>query len=276
MIHLQILELALGVGLFANGLLFLYQTIRILKNKASLKENDTNIEGVTFKDIVDKIPAHIYWKDLEGRFLGASELQYKSFGLTKKEYVGKKDFEVFSQKHAEKIVEIDREVLLNDASVVCEETVIHNKSEKFYLSHKIPLKNKKGELVALLGVSVDVTDARKQEIERKNLLESIIALMPGHIYWCDRNNVYQGCNDLQAKNAGLSSRFDMFGKRNYELPWNINTPEIAFEIDRINEEVMFSGNVKILEEPLSSIFGEIGTCLSTKAPLYDSDGRVVG
>lgn len=40
----------------------------------------------------------------------------------------------------------------------------------------------------------------------KDYYESILALMPGHVYWLDRNNIYLGCNDAQAKNAGLKSR----------------------------------------------------------------------
>ena len=36
-------------------------------------------------------------------------------------------------------------------------------------------------------------------------LENIIAEMPGHVYWKDRNGVYLGCNDSQAKFLGFSS-----------------------------------------------------------------------
>ena len=271
--HPQILELVFGIGLFANGLLFLYQIIRILKNKAALKENDTNIEGVTFKDIVDKIPAHIYWKDLDGRCLGASELQYKNLGLAKKEYVGKTDFDLFSQELAEKIIAVDKEVLSTGSAIVCEETITHHdKNKKFYLSHKIPLKNKKNKLVALLGVSVDVTDARKQEIERGIFLENIIAAMPGNVYWMNREGVYLGCNENQALSNKLRARHDIIGKRNVDIP-DFTPPEI---LDPINQKVMSSGNAIILEEPATYPDGKRAVFLSSKVPLRDSEGNVTG
>lgn len=277
MTHPQLLELAFGIGLLANGVLCVYQIVRFLKNKAKLKENETNIEGVTFKDIVDKIPAHIYWKDLEGRCLGASELQYQNLGLSKQEYLGKTDFDFFPKDIAEKIREVDKKVLLSGISMVCEETTLHlDGDERLCLSHKIPLRNKDKKIVALLGVSVDVHDIRKKEIERKNLLESIIALMPGHVYWSDRQGVWQGCNDLQAKNAGLSSRFDIIGLRNHDLPWNAHAPEVSKFIDQVNEEVMSSGQIKILEEPVSYLNGLKGVCLTTKAPLRDGAGNITG
>ena len=45
-------------------------------------------------------------------------------------------------------------------------------------------------------------------------LEKILELTTVHIYWLDSNNVYQGCNEQQAKAAGLTSRFDIIGKKN--------------------------------------------------------------
>ncbi|HXH55614.1 MAG TPA: hypothetical protein VNK03_07740, partial [Gammaproteobacteria bacterium] len=50
-------------------------------------------------------------------------------------------------------------------------------------------------------------------------LESIIAHLPGHVYWLDRNNVFLGSNDLQAKAAGFENRYEIVGKSNYEMPW---------------------------------------------------------
>jgi len=45
------------------------------------------------------------------------------------------------------------------------------------------------------------------------LLEMIIANLPGHVYWLNKDNVYMGCNDLQAMALGLSSRLDIKVKK---------------------------------------------------------------
>lgn len=43
-------------------------------------------------------------------------------------------------------------------------------------------------------------------------LESIIAHLPGHVYWLDRNNIFLGSNDLQAKAAGFENGYEIIGK----------------------------------------------------------------
>ena len=56
----------------------------------------------------------------------------------------------------------------------------------------------------------EVVDS-KQKIENSfKMLEDIIAGMPGHVYWTDKNGVYLGCNDLQAKAAGFNFTFIIY------------------------------------------------------------------
>ena len=246
------------------------------RNRHKLSEAETNLEGVSFKDIIDVMPAHVYWKDLEGRCLGASDLQCRSVGYVKKDLLGTNCFDYFPKEQAEKIMAVDRKVISTGALVICEEVSNQvNGGERRYLSYKVALKNKKNEVVGLLGISADITDARKKEIDRMNMLEHIIALMPGHVYWINREGVYQGCNDIQAKSAGLSSRAEIVGKRNKDLPWNVNTfvPQV---IDSANEEIMASGQAKVLEEPVSYHDAKNGYCLSSKVPLRDAAGKVIG
>jgi len=267
------MEIALSIGLLINSVVFVYQIIQVWKKKSALKEDSTNIEGITFQDIVDKIPAHIYWKGLDGRCLGASKLQCESLGLDKKDYIGKTDFELYPQEVAERIVKVDQQMLLAGVSVMCEEVVIQpDAGEKFYLSHKIPIKNKDGKTICLLGVSIDVTDAKRKTLDKLILLDNIISAMPGNVYWMDRAGVYLGCNENQATSNGLRSRQEIIGKKNVDIP-NFTPPEI---LDPVNQEVMRSGKIIILEEPAIYPNGNRAIFLSSKTPLRDSEGCVTG
>ena len=87
--------------------------------------------------------------------------------------------------------------------------------------------------------------AKSAKIE---MLENILALMPGHVYWVDAQGFYLGCNDNQAKAAGLLSRKDIVGKKNKDLPWNFNAGVLPV-LDRINQEVIQTGKPILLEEP---------------------------
>src|SRR5579872_5435115 len=85
----------------------------------------------------------------------------------------------------------------------------------------------------------------KQKIARtQKYYEDIIAFMPGHVYWKDKDGMFLGCNLQQAKDAGFDSPDEMIGKTDYEMPWNIQ----ADYLREIDIRVMRSGKVLTLEE----------------------------
>jgi two-component system aerobic respiration control sensor histidine kinase ArcB len=112
------------------------------------------------------------------------------------------------------------------------------------------------------------------------MLDNIIALMPGHVYWKDRNGAMLGCNQQQAIDFGLTTRQEVVAKNAYDL-MNKNLPA---EIERRNakaivmadEEIMASGISRIIEEPALRLDGKEVIYLSEKNPLYDAEGKVIG
>ncbi|HHF7346963.1 TPA: ATP-binding protein [Legionella feeleii] len=101
--------------------------------------------------------------------------------------------------------------------------------------------------------------------------EGIIALMPGHVYWLDRNNVFLGCNDLQAKNAQLSSRKDIVGKTNFDMPWK----DQAEELNKLNNLVMETGIPHTAEEYAVMANG-MAIYISQKVPLRNKNNEIIG
>ncbi|HEX2548988.1 MAG TPA: PAS domain-containing sensor histidine kinase [Gammaproteobacteria bacterium] len=102
-------------------------------------------------------------------------------------------------------------------------------------------------------------------------LEDIIGLLPGHVYWLDRNHVIQGCNEAQAHFARLPSKRSMIGKTNHELIWKSFAPEI----ERINTEIMEQGFPRITEESVT-LDDQEKIYLSHKVPLCNAKNEVVG
>ncbi len=104
-----------------------------------------------------------------------------------------------------------------------------------------------------------------------NQLDTVLAKVPGHVYWLDKNNVFLGCNENQAQHAKLISRKAIVGKTNYDMPWK----DQADALNRANIEVMKTGIAKVFEENAQMSFGS-GVFLSEKAPLRDKAGQIVG
>ncbi|MCK4869780.1 MAG: response regulator [Gammaproteobacteria bacterium] len=104
-------------------------------------------------------------------------------------------------------------------------------------------------------------------------LENIIARMPGHVFWIDRNNNFLGCNNNQAKDIGLKSRHEIIGKTISDFQNSDNTKKIV----KLNNKIMDSGRRVAMEETGFLPDGKtVGIYLSFKDPIIDKSNKVVG
>lgn len=49
---------------------------------------------VDWIQLVDAVPASIYWKDLDGKYLGCNEYMCKMIGCALNEVIGKTDYQM--------------------------------------------------------------------------------------------------------------------------------------------------------------------------------------
>ncbi len=102
--------------------------------------------------------------------------------------------------------------------------------------------------------------------------DSIIASMPGHVFWKDKQGYYLGCNELQAISNGLASRHDIVGNTDYDLM----PKEQADAITRLDQEIMRTGEAQETDEVLTKSNGDTCFFHSKKTPLFDNNGKVIG
>ena len=106
------------------------------------------------------------------------------------------------------------------------------------------------------------------------LLRSVIANIPNHVFWKDRNSVYLGCNEQFAKTAGLACAQDIAGKTDFDLPW---TREEAEGYRLADSDVMRTGHAIVnCEETQTTAGGRQTVIVTSKVPLRDADGSVFG
>ncbi len=289
-----------------------------ISSNAYLKQRllELTAENEQYKEIIDKLPIHIYWKGRDGLYLGCNELQAKSLGLKSAgDIVGKKSEEIHDEQAATIISKNDEKVFNQKHPITVEESCVDSDSHvQTYISSKTPLLDENGEVRGLLGASTNISKQKELEKELKlmktqleaneklnreysaqlhklitgqvlpknasisfcidetlEFLENIIAKIPGHVYWFDKNNVFLGCNDEQARSAGMDSRKDIIGKTYFDMPWK----ETAQEHIDYNNIVMKTRKTHTQEE-IALIDGVNRTFLSKKSPLYDKRGEVVG
>ena len=231
-------------------------------------------EEISLEEIIAQLPEHIYWKSRDCNYVGSNTNNWRDFGFKSyKDYKKSNDYTSLTKEEADQVKRVDENIIREGEAKILEEMATKADGTKaLYLSHKVPLRNKYGKIIGLLGVSVDITHAKRSLEDRLKLLEDVIAAMPGNVYWMDKDHFYLGCNDHQAKLIGLSSRKEIVGKRNVDIPGFL-IPEI---LDPINQEVMTKKKTIDVEEAAILPNGNHAIFLSNKRPLFNSIGEVVG
>lgn len=139
------------------------------------------------------------------------------------------------------------------------------------------VRNDYEEPVALITVSLDITDRKNSENElrhSKQMLQLILDNIPQRIFWKDVNLIYLGCNKNFAKDAGFSNPEGVIGTSDYDMPWKSAEAEYYRLVDN---EVMETGKpVFHIIEPQTHLDGKIAWLETNKVPLHDEHGRVVG
>ncbi len=132
----------------------------------------------------------------------------------------------------------------------------------------------KDKHIALLKKLLNKQAQEHQQILQSTIsyYENILALMPGNVYWVDRNNVYLGCNDIQATVLQLPSRHDIVGKKTVDL---IAEEADAIALDEINNRVMETGTAHSVVERVIINSAE-RVYFSQKVPLRNEQKKIIG
>jgi two-component system aerobic respiration control sensor histidine kinase ArcB len=244
-------------------------------------------------NLIRSLPAHFYLKNKKGVYLGSNDLNAQAAGFKNAaELLGKTDYEAAWRKEAAAIRQNDSDVISKGAATIVEETgTIQNGNLVTAITHKVPLRDEKDEVMGVLGISVDITSYLKKEqasesknkslstkdVEIEIYLGNLVSNLPDNIYWCDVNGVYKGCNKQQAASFGLKKEEDFIGKTLYELVEDLSWDKSLVDTIYNNDQwVMKTGKTLMKEEVVIGINGKKRTYFSRKIPIMDSRGDCIG
>lgn len=124
--------------------------------------------------IINNLPGSVYWKDLSGHYLGCNKFVATMAGFdSTADIIGKTDYDLCWSEFADEWRLLDTQVIEENKTIVREEKVkLANGNVITELTYKTPLRNEYGEVIGIIGTSLDITDRKKMETE---LHESQIA-----------------------------------------------------------------------------------------------------
>ncbi len=142
--------------------------------------------------------------------------------------------------------------------------------------HSVPVEPLQHEGTFGKTAITDITDRKRAEDaiqEERNLLRTLIDHLPDAVYVKDTQSRFVTANLACALVTGAATPGDLLGKTDHDF-----YPEaMAAEYLSDEQELMRSGEPLInKDEPHRGPQGELRTVLTTKVPLKDSRGTVVG
>lgn len=112
----------------------------------------------------------IYFKDCQSLFLFVSNAQLRRLNeKDMKAVIGKSDFDFFSKEHAEKAFQEEQEIIRTGVPIINEEehSAFANGELLWSKVSRYPLYDHKKNIVGTWGISTDITNQKKAELETK-------------------------------------------------------------------------------------------------------------
>jgi len=125
---------------------------------------------------LEATPDHVYFKDLESRFLRISSSFARWLELEDvSQALGKTDLDYFTEEHAARSLADEHEVLRTGRPMLNmeEREPWPNGSETWVVTSRLPLRDEHGEIVGTVGVSRDITEQKLAAVELERLLEQL-------------------------------------------------------------------------------------------------------
>ena len=132
-------------------------------------------EQFLINSLMNNLSDHVYFKDLNSKFIRTNKSHAISFGLTDpKHVIGKSDFDFFTEKAANQAFEDEQAIIKTGQSILKEEKLTRKDcSDVWFSAMKMPLRDNDGKIIGTFGISRDITGRKRSELENYALFEII-------------------------------------------------------------------------------------------------------
>ncbi len=138
--------------------------------EATLRENQQLLQG-----IVDNTTAVLHIKDLTGRYVLVNRQFQALFGYDPTEIIAKTPHDLFPAEIAADLMAKDKAALQAGTTIQSEDSFTFDDEVRTYLAARFPLFDIGGEPYAIANISTDISDRKRAEQEREQLVAELEA-----------------------------------------------------------------------------------------------------
>jgi len=225
-----------------------------------------------YRTLVENANDFIHMIDEKGKVISLNRSAAGLFGKPAKELEGKSIFELFPNEIASRFSENLRKTFETDSGKTFEARMIAHGKEFWVSSSLNPVKDREGKVVAILGVTRDISERRKAENDLRESEEKF-----RRIYDASLEAVYTTSVDgeiLDMNPAGVS----MFGFDSLDELKKVKSKNLYVNPDDRKSliELAVKGPVRNFDVLLKRKDGATINCIINCYALKDEEGKIVG
>jgi len=137
----------------------------------TLRESEKNLKYLSnqLEAILDHIPGLVFYKDNKNNFIRVNKYLAQVHMKNKQELEGKNLFELYPKEDAEKYYQDDLDVINSGvARLNIEEPWKTADGVRWVSTSKIPFLDDDGEIIGVIGMSMDITERKQAEVSLRN------------------------------------------------------------------------------------------------------------
>jgi two-component system, sensor histidine kinase and response regulator len=228
--------------------------------------------------LMDNFADIIYFKDNKLRFTRINHAKARSLGIIDPgEAIGKTDADYIDPVQAKKAMFEEQELMKTGIPVLNKlERIESGGRSRFVIANKLPVKDKTGRIVGMVGISRDVTESKEHEeqlMKEQYLLKALMDNIPDKIFFKDRKSQFIRVNKAWAAKHNLVNTDDVIGKADADY-FNQSFAEETFR----EEQSMMETSVPLINKLEKKVRedGRESFKLVTKVPFRDKNGKIAG
>ena len=150
-------------------------TFGITRDATAVKQAEEKLtaESNLLRTIIDHVPARIFVKDTASRYLLNNQAHLDMLGVARQaDSVGRTTLDFFPTERGRQAMADDQQVLSGGSPIISQEKSDFGPEgqEHWSLTTKVPLRDQRGQITGLVGISHDITARKRieQELRRRS------------------------------------------------------------------------------------------------------------